>query len=251
MGITAPDDHRLVKLREDQRKGVQQLIRKWEKEYEIQLKQEKEYIGLQSFENQARDNGYTFIAGIDEVGRGPLCGPVTAACVVLPERISLKGLTDSKKLSEQKREEYACLIEKQAIAVGKGEASPEEIDRINIYEASKLAMMRALDEVRQQCDVEYLLVDAMTLQTDIPQEHLIKGDARSISIAAASVIAKVTRDNLMKELDHAYPEFGMKQHMGYGTKAHLEALDIHGPSAIHRMSFAPVRERAGKKRQSK
>ncbi|AOM83204.1 ribonuclease HII [Salisediminibacterium beveridgei] len=242
--ISMPDDERLSALRTDQRIGVQKLIQQWEKAYERQRKEHQEYEAMQSFENEARSSGYQVIAGIDEVGRGPLCGPVTAACVVLPSLISLKGLTDSKKLSEKKRKEYAQLIEQQAIAIGKGEATPQEIDRINIYEASKLAMMRALEEVRDQCTVDFLLVDAMTLPVDLPQEHLIKGDARSISIAAASVIAKVTRDELMKEFDEMYPEYGFKSHMGYGTKEHLRALDTYGPSKIHRMSFSPVRERA-------
>lgn len=247
--ITSPNDDRLKLLRADQRIGVQKLVRQWDKAYERQLKQEEAYEMIQSFEKEARSKGYTTIAGIDEVGRGPLCGPVTAACVVLPEVISLQGLTDSKKLSEQNRNEYARMIETQAIAIGKGEATPGEIDQLNIYEASKLAMMRALEQVRNTCDVDYLLVDAMKLPVDLPQHDLIKGDARSISIAAASVIAKVTRDQLMKKLDDFYPEYGLKSHMGYGTKAHLEALDIYGPAEIHRMSFAPVRERANSHNQ--
>lgn len=130
-----------------------------------------------------------------------------------------------------------------AIAAETGEASPEEIDRLNIYEASKLAMRRAVAAVQQKTAIDFLLIDAMTLPIDLPQESLIKGDARSLSIAAASVIAKVERDNQMKELDRAFPEYGLASHMGYGTREHLAALDEHGPQFFHRKSFSPVRER--------
>lgn len=241
--IQDPEDPDLAALRKDGRKGVQALIRQWEKR---QLKLEagrKQYEEIQSFERKLRLSGYRLIAGVDEVGRGPLAGPVTAACVILPESPELAGLTDSKKLSEAKRNFYATEIQKVAIAAETGEASPEEIDRMNIYEASKLAMRRAVSAVQKKTDIDFLLIDAMTLPIDLPQESLIKGDARSLSIAAASVIAKVERDNQMKELDRVFPEYGLASHMGYGTRKHLAALDEHGPQFFHRKSFSPVRER--------
>lgn len=237
------EDPALVSLRQDERKGVQALIRQWEKRLTKREAERKQFENIQTFEKSLRLEGYQMIAGVDEVGRGPLAGPVTAACVILPEKPDLSGLTDSKKLSETKREFYAEKIRRVAFAVGTGEATSEEIDRLNIYEASKLAMNRAIAVVLREVEIDFLLVDAMTLAIDIPQKSLIKGDARSLSIAAASVIAKVERDNQMKELDRHYPQYGLASHMGYGTREHLAALDEYGPQPFHRKSFSPVRER--------
>lgn len=180
------------------------------------------------------------IAGTDEVGRGPLAGPVTAAAVILPERYELLGLTDSKKLSEKKRDALYEQIKTQAIAWAVAEASVEEIDRLNILQASLLAMRRAVEAL--SCQPDKVLVDGhMTLKFKIPNEAIIGGDLTVPVISAASIMAKVTRDRLMLELDKMYPEYGFKGHKGYPTKVHLSAIKAYGPCPIHRMSFAPLK----------
>ena len=184
---------------------------------------------LYKFENELYDKGINYIGGVDEVGRGPLIGDVVAACVVLPRDFKLEGLTDSKKLSEKKRDLFYDYIIENCVAYGIGCVSPEEIDKINIYEASRKAMMIAISEVRKKVNLEYVLVDAMPLpDLDIPSNSIIKGDAKSISIAAASVIAKVTRDRMMYELDKKYPMYGFGNHKGYPTKKHIEAVYKYG-----------------------
>ena len=180
------------------------------------------------------------IAGVDEVGRGPLVGPVVAAAVILPKNYKLEGLDDSKKLSEKKREKLFPIIMKDAVAVGIGEVSAKEIDEINIYEASRKAMMKAIDNLKVK--PEFILSDAMKLFTDIPFNAIIHGDALSLSIAAASVVAKVTRDKMMIELDEKYPEYGFKKHKGYPTKLHLENLKKYGPLDNYRFTYGPVRD---------
>lgn len=197
---------------------------------------------LREYENNLMDEGYQLIGGVDEVGRGPLVGPVVAACCVLSRDFALDGLTDSKKLSEKKRNLYATYIKEHAIAYGIGMVSPEEIDRINIYEASREAMKMAIAEVRSKINLEYVLSDAMPIELDIPVLPIIKGDAKSISIAAASVIAKVTRDEMMYELDKCYPEYGFASHKGYPTKKHLEAIQKYGIFEGYRKSYGPVKE---------
>lgn len=189
-------------------------------------------------EKELRKVGYKLIAGIDEVGRGPLVGPVVAACVILPDKFDLDGLTDSKKLSEKKRNFFYDKIMECALGVGIGVVSNDVIDNINIYEATKLAMKDAINN----CSVmpDYLLIDAMKLDVDIPSTSIIKGDLLSITISAASVIAKVYRDNLMYELDNKYPEYDFKSNKGYGTKKHIEALKRYGYLKEHRKSFKPV-----------
>ena len=184
------------------------------------------------FERKLRDSGVHLIAGVDEVGRGPLVGPVVAACVILPEEFSLEGLTDSKKLSEKKREYYYDEIMKQAISVGVGIISEKKIDEVNIYEATKLAMKEAISK----CSVrpEHILIDAMPLALDIPTTSIIKGDFKSITISAASVIAKVTRDRMLDELDKKYPMYDFKDNKGYPTKKHLEAIKKYGILPEHR-----------------
>ena len=191
------------------------------------------------FERKLRDKGITLIAGVDEVGRGPLVGPVVAACVILPEEFSLEGLTDSKKLSEKKREFYYDEIMKQAISVGVGIISEEVIDKVNIYEATKLAMKEAISK----CNVrpEHILIDAMPLSIDIPTTSIIKGDFKSITISAASVIAKVTRDRMLDELDKKYPMYDFKDNKGYPTKKHLDAIEKYGIIKEHRKSYGPVK----------
>lgn len=197
---------------------------------------------LREYENKLRDEGYQFIGGVDEVGRGPLVGPVVAACCVLSRDFELEGLTDSKKLSEKKRNLFAAYIKEHAIAYGVGIVSPEEIDRINIYEASREAMKLAIAEVRSKINLEYVLSDAMPIELDIPVLPIIKGDAKSISIAAASVIAKVTRDEMMYELDKEHPEYGFANHKGYPTKKHIEAINKYGLFEGYRKSYGPVKD---------
>ena len=197
---------------------------------------------LREYENKLMEDGYQFIGGVDEVGRGPLVGPVVAACCVLSRDFELDGLTDSKKLSEKKRNLFAAYIKEHAIAYGIGIVSPEEIDRINIYEASREAMKLAIAEVRSKINLEYVLSDAMPIELDIPVLPIIKGDAKSISIAAASVIAKVTRDEMMYELDKKYPEYGFANHKGYPTKKHIEAINEYGVFEGYRKSYGPVKE---------
>lgn len=192
------------------------------------------------FERKLRDEGINFIAGVDEVGRGPLVGPVVAACVVLPEHFNLDGLTDSKKLSEKKREYFYDEIMRQALGVGVGIISERKIDEVNIYEATKMAMKEAINNC--SCKVEHVLIDAMRLDIDIPTTSIIKGDLKSITISAASVIAKVTRDRMLDELDSKYPMYDFKNNKGYPTKKHLEAIKEYGIIDEHRRSYGPVSE---------
>jgi ribonuclease HII len=199
-----------------------------------------EKLDLLAYEKKLYKKNITLIAGVDEVGRGPLVGPVVAAAVILPKNYKLEGLNDSKKLTEKKREELYPIIMKDAISVGIGEVSAKEIDEINIYEASRKAMMIAIDNL--DVKPEHILVDAMPLFTDIPHDAIIHGDALSLSIAAASVIAKVTRDKMMIDLDEKYPMYGFKKHKGYPTKLHLENLQKYGPLENYRFTYGPVRD---------
>lgn len=194
------------------------------------------------YERELKDTGIKYIAGVDEVGRGPLVGPVVTACVVLPEKFYLDGLTDSKKLSEKKRNYYYEEIKKQALGIGIGECSAEEIDKYNIYEATKIAMKRAINNCLKECKIEHILIDAMKLDLDIPTTSIIKGDLKSITISAASVIAKVTRDKLMRELDIKYPMYDFKKNVGYPTKEHIAAINKYGILKEHRKTFGPVKE---------
>lgn len=191
------------------------------------------------YEKELYEQGITLIAGVDEVGRGPLIGPVVTACVVLPKDFKLDGLTDSKKLTAKKRDLYFDIIMEQALGVGIGIKDEKVIDEVNIYEATKLAMYEAINK----CNIkpEHVLIDAMKLdKLDIPSTSIIKGDLKSITIAAASVIAKVTRDRMMDELDLEYPMYGFKSHKGYPTKKHVEAIKEFGVLPQHRKTFKPV-----------
>ncbi len=193
------------------------------------------------FETLARRQGFLAIAGVDEVGRGPLAGPVVAAAVILPEQFDLPGLTDSKKLSAAAREALVPLIRSCALAFGVGLASPAEIDEQNILKATLLAMKRAIGYL--QLPPDYLLVDGITpIPLSLPQKTLKKGDSRSLSVAAASVLAKVVRDRMMVGYDRIYPGYGFSSHKGYGSKVHCEAIERLGPCPIHRKSFGRVRE---------
>ena len=193
---------------------------------------------LYKYENELWDKGINLIGGIDEVGRGPLVGPVVTACVILPKDFKCPGLTDSKKLSEKKRNEYYDYIKSYALSIGIGIKSNKEIDEYNILEATKKAMKESI--YNGSIIPEHVLIDAVKLDLDIPSTSIIKGDAKSISIAAASVIAKVTRDAMMYELDKKYPEYDFKSNKGYGTKKHIEALEKYGYLDEHRLSFKPV-----------
>jgi ribonuclease HII len=191
------------------------------------------------FERSARNGGYARIAGLDEAGRGPLAGPVVAAAVVLPDGLLIPGLTDSKQVTEQERERLFEIIKLQAVCFGVGIADERAIDEINIYQATILAMERAVQTLAPQPD--YLLLDAITLpRIELPQKPLIRGDCRSHSIAAASILAKVTRDRIMRELHEKFPCYNFQKHKGYGTKEHLARLQEHGPCEAHRKSYSPV-----------
>lgn len=192
------------------------------------------------YERELRKKGINLIAGVDEVGRGPLVGPVVTACVILPEKFDLEGLTDSKKLSEKKREILCREIEEQALGIGIGIVDNEEIDKINILNATKKAMKMAINN----CPVrpEHVLIDAVKLDIDIPTTSIIKGDLKSITISAASVIAKVTRDHMLYELDKKYPMYDFKHNKGYPTKKHIEAIMEYGIIKEHRRSYSPVKE---------
>ncbi len=198
-------------------------------------------MDLYKYENELYAEGIKYIGGVDEVGRGPLIGPVVACCCVLPIGFKLEGLNDSKKLSEKRREEYYEYLKDNTI-YGLGIIDADKIDEVNIYEATKLAMYEAIKNVRKQVNLEHVLIDAMPLDLDIPNTSIIKGDAKSISIAAASVIAKVTRDRMMIELDKKYPMYGYKKHKGYPTKAHIEAIHKYGLIEGYRKTYGPVKE---------
>jgi ribonuclease HII len=200
------------------------------------------------YERELRSKGITLIAGVDEVGRGPLVGPVVTACVILPEHFSLAGLTDSKKLSEKKRNYFYQEIKKQALAIGIGIVDEKKIDEVNIYEATKIAMKEAINT----CPIkpEHVLIDAMPLDIDIPTTSIIKGDLKSITISAASVIAKVTRDAMLYELDKKYPMYDFKHNKGYPTKKHLAAIAKYGILKEHRLTYGPVKTYLEKQKKS-
>lgn len=238
--IEDPADPQIAIWQLDTRKGVQTALNQWRKRLEKKHQLEEKYHAMQLFENNAREKGYHAIAGIDEVGRGPLAGPVVTAAVILPEDVELLGVNDSKQLTHDQREILFDEIQAKALSIGIGMMSEEVIDEVNIYEATKLAMQQAIDNSSIQ--PEYLLIDAMQLNNSIPQEKIIKGDARSVSIAAASIIAKVTRDRLMVDYSKKYPGYGFEHNAGYGTKEHLEGLEKFGITPIHRKTFAPVKK---------
>ena len=199
----------------------------------------KELINNREYEDELEKKGIKYIAGVDEVGRGPLVGPVVTACVILPPGYTLEGLTDSKKLSLKKREMYFDIIMKDALSVSVGMKSEDVIDDVNIYEATKLAMYEAINN--SKIKPEHVLIDAMKLEElEMPSTSIIKGDLKSITIAAASVIAKVTRDRMLVELDKKYPEYGFAKNAGYGTKQHIEAIEKYGIIKEHRKTFKPV-----------
>ncbi|MEC5422711.1 ribonuclease HII [Virgibacillus sp. C22-A2] len=230
----------IAELKMDERKGVHQLINSYEKKKEKVEELESKYKYMSSYERHAYASGYKCIAGIDEAGRGPLAGPVVAAAVILPADFKLLGLNDSKQLNEKTRNAFFSIIKEQAVSYGISLVNSQKIDQVNIYEATKIAMYDAVKQLDPQPD--YILVDAVPLG-NLPcnSEAITKGDAKSITIAAASILAKVTRDNYMKKIHNEYPVYDFKSNMGYGTANHINKLDEHGASPYHRRSFSPVR----------
>lgn len=224
----------IKKYSEDSRQGVQSIIKKYQKHLE-KIELEKQRIeNMKEYEYKYQD--FQYICGIDEVGRGPLAGPVVAGAVILPKDCDILYLNDSKKLSEKKREELYDIIMEKAVAVGIGYVTPQRIDEINILQATYEAMREAIQKLEIQPDI--LLNDAVTIpKVNIKQVPIIKGDAKSISIAAASIVAKVTRDRLMEEYHVVLPEYGFASNKGYGSSQHIEALKKIGPSPIHRATF--------------
>lgn len=223
-------------LRNDERKSVQNLAVRLAKKLDNIRKEEERLEKINLFEDEGYYKGYTYIGGIDEAGRGPLAGPVVAAVVVFKKGTKIEGINDSKKLSEAKRDELFNIIKEQALDYGIGIVNNEEIDEFNILNATYMAMKKAINCLKHTPD--YLLVDAATIPgVNIDQKPIIKGDSKSISIAAASILAKVTRDSLMYQYDEIYPEYGFKGHKGYGTKEHYEAIERNGITPIHRKSF--------------
>ena len=234
---TADEQTRAVLLecyKQDSRSGVAFLVRKYEKESEKLEKERQRLEKMKMYEKKYDHLG--FVCGIDEAGRGPLAGPVVAGAVILPTDHDILWLNDSKQLSAKRREELYDIIMKEAVAVGVGYASPARIDEINILQATYEAMREAVSKLPVRPQI--LLNDAVTIpRVEIPQVPIIKGDAKSVSIAAASIIAKVTRDRLMEEYDKIMPEYGFASHKGYGSKSHIEAIKTYGPTPIHRRTF--------------
>ena len=223
----------------DGRAGVQAAISKRKRELQKQVDEDLRLEKMLAYEKELYTQGIQLIAGVDEVGRGPLAGPVVAAAVILPKACKIPGLNDSKKIPKSKHKEIYEAVLQNAIAIGIGIKDNQVIDQVNIYEATKLAMMEAIGQLEPQ--PQHLLIDAMKLDLPIPQTSIIKGDANSLSIAAASIVAKVTRDQMMEEFDREYPGYDFAQNAGYGTTKHLAGLDQLGVTPIHRRSFEPVK----------
>jgi ribonuclease HII len=238
--VELENDPFLLDILKDERKGVQQLVHRWKKKFTENQRLKDKFVEMNVYEQKWRSKGFEMIAGVDEVGRGPLAGPVVAAAVILPVDFFLAGIDDSKKLTEKKRLEYDAIIRKEAVAISISMIHAKEIDEINIYEATKKAMLSAIVSLEPKPDL--LLIDAMKLELPFSSESIIKGDAKSVSIAAASIIAKVARDHLMMEISQTFPVFGFQNHMGYGTKEHIEAIQKYGITSYHRKSFAPVKD---------
>ena len=233
------DDPLLAELEQDSRSGVIQAIAKRKREIQKRIDEDERLEGMLAYEKECYARGIELIAGVDEVGRGSLAGPVVAAAVILPKACKIPGLNDSKKIPKYKHKEIYEAVLQNAIAIGIGIKDNHVIDQVNIYEATKLAMMEAIGQLDPQ--PQHLLIDAMKLDLPISQTSIIKGDANSLSIAAASIVAKVTRDQMMEEFDREYPGYDFAQNAGYGTAKHLAGLDKLGVTPIHRRSFEPVK----------
>ena len=236
-------------FRDDSRAGVHKLIVKRKKQIQAELDEYRRLEQMLRYEKELYATGCQYIAGIDEVGRGPLAGPVVAAAVILPKNCKIKGLNDSKKVPKKKHKEIYQEVLKQAISVGIGIKDNQVIDEVNIYEATKLAMIEAVGNLK--ITPQHLLIDAMKLDLQIPQTSIIKGDANSLSIAAASIVAKVTRDRMMIDYDLTYPGYDFAHNAGYGTQHHLEGLKKKGITPIHRKTFEPIKSMIEKAEEQK
>lgn len=239
-GIDNAEDSFIQACAKDQRKGVQTALKQWERKQETKKELLDQFERMNQFEQEARKEGYEWIAGIDEVGRGPLAGPVVSAAVVLDPNQPIIGLDDSKKLTLKKRLTLFDEIQEKAMSIGLGIVDSKKIDHHNILEASRISMQKAVDKLDPRAD--FLLIDAVYLNNDLPAKIMNQGDSKSNSIAAASIIAKVSRDRMMEDYHERYPNYGFKNNAGYGTKEHLTGLKEYGPCPIHRYSFAPVRK---------
>ena len=223
----------------DSRSGVHKELEKRKKAIQAEIDENLRLEAMLRYEKELYVQGINLIAGVDEVGRGPLAGPVVAAAVILPQNCKIKGLNDSKKIPKKKHEEIFQAVKDNALAIGIGIMDNHVIDQVNIYEATKLAMKEAIYQLEPQ--PKHLLIDAMKLDLPITQTSIIKGDANSLSIAAASIVAKVTRDKIMANYDEEFPGYDFAQNAGYGTAKHLEGIEKHGVTPIHRTSFEPMK----------
>lgn len=240
--IESLDDARWQDYESDGRAGVQKAIQQRKKAIQADIDEDLRLENMLRYEKELYQQGYQAIAGIDEVGRGPLAGPVVTACVILPKNCKIKHLNDSKKIPKNHHEEIYQEILARALGIGIGIVDNNVIDQINIYEATKVGMLQAINQLKGEVTKpDYLLIDAMHLETSIPQQSLIKGDANSLSIAAASIVAKVTRDRMMADYANDYPGYAFEKNVGYGTKEHLEGLKKYGITPIHRKTFEPIK----------
>ena len=240
--IESLDDARWQDYESDGRAGVQKAIQQCKKAIQADIDEDLRLENMLRYEKELYQQGYQAIAGIDEVGRGPLAGPVVTACVILPKNCKIKHLNDSKKIPKKHHEEIYQEILARALGIGIGIVDNNVIDQINIYEATKVGMLQAINQLKGEVTKpDYLLIDAMHLETSIPQQSLIKGDANSLSIAAASIVAKVTRDRMMADYVNDYPGYAFEKNVGYGTKEHLEGLKKYGITPIHRKTFEPMK----------
>ena len=237
--ITELDSPLFKEFEKDSRSGVQKEIEKRKKAIQAEIDENFRLEAMFSYEKEFYAQGISLIAGVDEVGRGPLAGPVVAAAVILPQNCKIKGLNDSKKIPKKKHEDIFQAVKEKALAIGIGVMDNHVIDQVNIYEATKLAMKEAIAQL--QLKPEHLLIDAMELDLPISQTSIIKGDANSLSIAAASIVAKVTRDKIMANYDQEFPGYDFSQNAGYGTAKHLEGIAKLGITPIHRTSFEPIK----------
>ena len=240
--IESLDDARWQDYESDGRAGVQKAIQQRKKAIQADIDEDLRLENMLRYEKELYQQGYQAIAGIDELGRGPLAGPVVTACVILPKNCKIKHLNDSKKIPKNHHEEIYQEILARALGIGIGIVDNNVIDQINIYEATKVGMLQAINQLKGVVTKpDYLLIDAMHLETSIPQQSLIKGDANSLSIAAASIVAKVTRDRMMADYANDYPGYAFEKNVGYGTKEHLEGLKKYGITPIHRKTFEPIK----------
>lgn len=236
----SPTQELVAALQQDGRASARRLAEKYQKQQAKKQAEQQRLLSMYKYEDQIASQGYKCIVGVDEAGRGPLAGPVSVAAVILPGHLLLPRLNDSKKLSAKVRDELYDEIMEKAVAVRQVFVSPEEIDRVNILQATMEGMCQAVQQLSVPAD--YVLIDAVKLnKLPLPQLPLIKGDAKSASIAAASIVAKVSRDRLMDEYAAKYPQYGFASHKGYGTAEHIAAIKKYGPCPIHRMTFEPVK----------